>query len=170
VKRWFRPIAYSTIVGLAALALFGGESPADTAPAGTASASQVAPVVQRPRGQVGERRRVQALPLVRQRDGDAFPAALFAADALPSPPPAPTAPVAPTEAPPADLKVLGWMQSGQVPFVFVEWNGTSYTLQRSELVEDAYRFDEIGGGFASFTYLPTGESRRYAVSDPALLE
>jgi len=62
------------------------------------------------------------------------------------------------------------MQSGLVPYVFVEWSGASYTLKRSEIVEDLYRFEEIGGGFASFTYLPTGESRRYAVSDPALLE
>lgn len=166
MKRHFRPIAYSLIAVLAALALFGGESPADTtvvAPARVHASKENARAERAPEGQ---------LPSLRQRGSDAFPAALFAADAIVPAPPAiaPPAPALPVEAASADLKVLGWMQSGAVPFVFVEWNGTSYTLRQTEMVEEQYRFDEIGGGFASFTYLPTGESRRYAVSDPALME
>jgi hypothetical protein len=165
VKRHFRPIAYSLIAGLAALALFGGESPADTTVIAPAHANARAPVkqVEQP---------ARELPSLRERGSDAFPAGLFAADATApaAPPVSSPAPAMPVEAVPADLKVLGWMQSGTVPFVFVEWNGTSYTLRQTEMVEEQYRFDEIGGGFASFTYLPPGESRRYAVSDPALME
>lgn len=164
MKRYFRPMAYSSIVVLAALALFGGESPADT------TTVEAAPV-RTTTAPIARAQRKSELPTLHERESDAFPAALFAADAAPpTPAPAPAAPAAPVAAAPADLKVLGWMQSGSVPHVFVEWNDTSYTLKRTEMVEDLYRFDEIGGGFANFTYMPTGESRRYAVSDPALLE
>lgn len=163
MKRYLRPIAYSTIVVLAALALFGGQAPADTA--------TVEAVEARPRSPVARAERKSELPAVREREDDAFPVALFTADAaLPAPAVVSPAPAAPVSNAPADLKVLGWMQSGSVPHVFVEWSDTSYTLKQTDTIENLYRFDEIGGGFANFTYLPTGESRRYAVSDPALLE
>ncbi|UTA52656.1 hypothetical protein L3D22_09570 [Lysobacter soli] len=166
MRRHFRAIAYSLIAVLAALALFGGESPADTTVAAPVRVHANKSNARAERAPEGE------LPSLRQRGSEAFPVALFAADAMvpTAPAIAPPAPAPPIEAPSADLKVLGWMQSGAVPFVFVEWNGTSYTLRQTEIVEEQYRFDEIGGGFASFTYLPTGESRRYAVSDPALME
>jgi hypothetical protein len=90
-------------------------------------------------------------------------------DRPPPPPPAPAS-SAPQAAPIPDIKVLGWMQSDTGPDVFVEWNGESHTLKPAESVGDAYRFDRIDAGLAEFTYLPTGESRRYPVSDPALLD
>lgn len=71
---------------------------------------------------------------------------------------------------PEDIKVLGWMLSDVDPYIFVDWQDENYTLSPSQSVGDTYRFDRIGGGFADFTYLPTGATRQYAVSDPALEE
>lgn len=159
MKRWFRPLAYSVILALGLLAIFGGKAPADTSAPdrGSPRRTAVAPAHGQP------------LPTLHQRDQAVFPAALFAVDpAPPLPPPQPPEPAPPPA--PAEVKVLGWMMSESVPYVFVEWNDASYTLKREESVGDVYRFDDIGGGFADFTYLPTGEGRRYAVRDPALLE
>jgi hypothetical protein len=165
MKLGFRPVAYSTIAVLVAVAVFGGDTPAD--------ASIVEPVARRVESgtttSAGTTSGV-ALTAVRKRRGQPLPAHLFTLDRpeLPlAPTTQPNAPVAPAV---SDIKVLGWMQSEDGPFVFVEWNNESYTLKPGEPVEEAYRFDRIEAGFADFTYLPTGESRRYTVRDPALLE
>ncbi len=86
---------------------------------------------------------------------------------------APVAPLPVAEAAPApadDIRVLGWMSSDAGPLVFVEYRGQNYSLAPTQAVEETYRFDKIGGGLAEFTYLPTGESRQFTVSDPALIE
>jgi len=60
--------------------------------------------------------------------------------------------------------------SGGDPMIFVEYAGETYTLSPRQVAGGAYRFEKIGAGQAEFTFLPTGEARQYAVSDPAVLE
>lgn len=163
MKRWFRPVAYSLILLLLALAVFGGSPPAEGA-----DESIVRPIAARPLRDAQESAGFDPL---RARIAEAWSADLFAvpARAVEAPPPqVAEAPAAPPPAP--DIKVLGWMRSDDVPHVFVEWAGESHTLKPSESVGDAYRFDRLEAGSADFTHLPTGEPRRYPVSDPALLE
>jgi hypothetical protein len=62
------------------------------------------------------------------------------------------------------------MLADAAPTVFVAYGNENYTLAPAQSVQGIYRFDKIGGGQAVFTYLPTGETRQYAVSDPALSE
>ncbi|NZA25161.1 hypothetical protein H0E84_02090 [Luteimonas sp. SJ-92] len=141
------------------LALFGEQAPTGTGESGVVPQLRAATPAERE----------QTLPEIGQRDAGSFPVGLFPLDLAPPPPPS-RPPEPPPPPAPAEIKVLGWMMSGSVPHVFVEWNDVNYTLMREEAVEDVYRFDGIGGGFAEFTYLPTGEGRRYSVRDPALLE
>lgn len=159
MKRWFRPIAYSLILILAALAVFGGEAPHDpvlvepSISRQTSKADPVGPDFAR----------------LRDRRREVLPSSLFTVEAIAPvvvPPPAAVT-VAPSV---PDVKVLGWMLSDSTPYVFVEWSGDSYTLKPTESVGDTYRFERVEAGFADFTYLPTGETRRYTVSDPALLD
>jgi len=171
MKRWFRPVAYSLIAVLVALAVFGPapDSAADDfvraaprEPVATPGASTNVDAA--PPGDVAA-----PLPALRPRGDDGFARDLFAA---PPPPPAP-APVeaaAPVEAPVPEIKVLGWLESDGVPQVFVEFAGDTAALTPGQLAGDAYRFDSIGAGTARFTYLPTGATREFEVSDPATSE
>ena len=161
MKRWFRPIAYSSIALLVGLAVFG-EGRSSDAGIVEALAPRRAAVAVADDGQ-------SALQPVRERAGQSLPADLFGVEPPPPPPPAPVA-SAPQATPIPELKVLGWMQSDTGPDVFVEFNGESYTLKPTEAIGEAWRFDRIDAGSAEFTYLPTGESRRHPVSDPALLD
>ena len=163
MKRWFRPVAYSSIAVLALMAIFGGKAPADVAVV-AASRTGARPAHAR------AEREAQPHTALRDRRGQRLSAALFAAPAPPSPSPAPVQAPAPVAAPPPDIKVLGWMQSETGPSVFVEWNGENYSLKPTESVDNGYRLDRVEAGFAYFTYVPTGDSRRYAVRDPALIE
>lgn len=160
LKRWSRPIAYSLILVLGVLAVFGDEG----SPHGD-TVVQAAPVRVEHGGGSGP-----SLPALSQREATPFPQELFVADPVPQPPT--LAPVVePTPAPaPKEPKILGWMLSEAVPYVFVDWEGASHTLKPSETLDDAYRFDGIDDGFADFTHLPTGQTRQYVVTDPALLD
>lgn len=164
MKRWFRPVVYSLVLALALLAILG-EAPADipiAAPAGVpALRARIVP------SDVDAPARP---PMVLERSNGAFAPALFAVERKAAPVVAPVPMVALQPAPPADIKILGWMQAGALPHVFIEWNGESYTLTPTQSVGEMYRFEKIGDGSADFTFLPTGETRRYAVSDPALIE
>jgi hypothetical protein len=77
---------------------------------------------------------------------------------------------APVEAPVPEIKVLGWLESDGVPQVFVEFGGDTAALTPGQMAGDVYRFDAIGAGKARFTYLPTGATREFEVSDPATSE
>jgi len=167
MKRWFRPLAYAVILMLAALAVFGG-SPADPS---VEAAALPAPVAARADAhRPSPTPDAATTPAVAARDDAGFDTELFAAAPRPAPA-AEAAVVAPVAAEaPADLKILGWMLSGSMPYVFVELKGENYTLSPSQTAEELYRFDKIGGGFAEFTHLPTGQTRQYAVSDPAVVE
>jgi hypothetical protein len=167
MNRWFRPVAWSIILVLLALAIFGSDP--KKAPPGTL----VVPIRHVPR---------KARPAIAAPPGRAVLSArrgaisteLFAAEASGPTDPAPALSVVPTPLPPvvpADLKILGWMQpSGGDPMIFVECAGETYTLSPRQVAGGAYRFEKIGAGQAEFTFLPTGEARQYAVSDPAVLE
>jgi len=159
VKKYFRPVAYSIIVLLVALAMFAKNPP---------EAGQV----EHSPGTVGSPRALAADAhspfLVQRSDQDPAPA-LFSV-AKKAPPSVPVAAPVATEAPPPDIKILGWMMSESVPHVFVDWKNESYTLTPGESLDGIFRFEKIGAGFADFIYLPTGETRRYTVSDPALIE
>lgn len=163
MKRYFRPLSYSVIAVLAALAIFG-EAPADLPHAVEPSRRATEPQ--------SASSSARTLPLIEDRPELALSSNLFGIDPERAPAPAQVM-LPPVEAaPPAEILVLGWMLSGSgtKPQVFVSWNNDHYTLSPSESVGDTYRFDQIGGGFADFTYLPTGEPRQYAVSDPAVIE
>lgn len=161
MKRWFRPVAWSIILVLLALAVFGGKRPESSA------AVVVAPTHRSLRSAPIAAARADALP-----GRSAISTVLFQADAVVEAAPARVASTAPpsSEAVVSDLKVLGWMQSGGETLVFVEYAGQTYTLSPLQVAGSAYRFEQIGAGQATFTFLPTGEARQYAVSDPAVLE
>lgn len=163
MKRWFRPLAYSTILVLLAVAILGR-------PAAAPDDAVVLPtrVVHRVEAKT-DSANVPASRL-RVRDKQAWAAGLFHATEQPIP--EQVAPVTETAPPaaPADLKILGWMLADTTPTVFVAYGKENYTLTPAQSVQDVYRFDKIGGGQAVFTYLPTGETRQYEVSDPALSE
>jgi hypothetical protein len=108
------------------------------------------------------------LPALRARGDATFAPDLFTAP--PPPPPAPVEEAAPVEAPIPELKVLGWLEAGGEPQVFVELGGETSALTPGQLAGDAFRFDSLGAGLARFTYLPTGATREFAVSDPAVDE
>lgn len=159
MKRYFRPVAYSAILVLGLLAIFDGE------PATVPAVDQDAPVATRPRQFASD----QSVANLAWRTNEALPLELFATNAkvLVAPTsPAPT--VAQTALP--DIKVLGWMLADSKPYIFLDWSNENYTLSPGESVGDMYRFDTIGQGFADFTFLPTGEARRYTVSDPVSIE
>lgn len=162
MKRWFRPVAYSTIALLSVLALWGGgqtevavAAPMQPERTSARSAGTVPP----------------ELPVVQARVDESFASELFVA-------PERTAPAAPVElstpvmasSAPPELKMLGWMMSDSVPYVFVEVGGTSYTLSPGEPEAGDYRFESIGAGVVDFVYLPTGQTHQYAISDPAVVE
>lgn len=161
MKHWFRPAAYSTIVILAALAVFGG-APTEEAVAASVQPDRVSTRAARPVA--------TEPPVVRARLDESFAPALFVAPErqLPVAPVVLSVPVT-TPAPP-ELKMLGWMMSNSVPYVFVEVGGESYTLSPAQPIAGDYRFDRIGDGMVDFSYLPTGQGRQYAVSDPAVIE
>jgi hypothetical protein len=159
MKKYFRPIAYSVITLLVALAMFA-KNPPET------SQSERSPTAVTSRGVPAAD---DSSPLLGKRSDQDLAPALFAVDKK-APPPAPPVTPAAAEAPPPDIKILGWMLSESVPHVFVDWKNESFTLIPGESLDQTYRFDKIGAGFADFTYLPTGETRRYTVSDPALIE
>lgn len=160
MKKYVRLLAYCVIVVLLALAVFNRESP------------QAFEIVEASRPNAGPASRPAPPPgraEMTKRHDSALSPQLFSSPAkapVPGPAPFEAIPVAP----PADIKVLGWMLSETVPYVFVEWQNESYTLSPTQSAGETYRFDRIGGGFADFTYLPTGATRQYVVSDPALTE
>jgi hypothetical protein len=162
VKRWFRPVAYSLILVLVALAVFADPSP-EAADAFVRAGPPHAEPVATASGGVA----VEATPLAapRARGEDRFAKDLFAAPA-PPPPPAPVDTATPVAAPVPELKVLGFLESDGVPQVFVELGGETAALTPGQLAGDVFRFDSIGAGMARFTYLPTGATSEYAVSDP----
>jgi hypothetical protein len=162
MKRWFRPVAYSTILILLAVAIFGRPA--------TPSAS-VATLPERVahRAEAAARPASHA-PVLHERGKEALAANLFDAAVEPVAEEAPPVVETVAPAPPADLKILGWMLADAAPTVFVAYGNENYTLAPAQSVQGIYRFDKIGGGQAVFTYLPTGETRQYAVSDPALSE
>lgn len=166
MRRWFRPVAYSLIALLGALAIFGkppveANDEATVQPLRTASPSR----------RINRATEATTASVLRTRDTDSMLVDLFDGVAeAESVAAQPAADVAPAVAPPPELKILGWMESGGLPTVFVQYANESYTLTPSQSVDGVFRFEKIGGGQAEFTYLPTGESRQYAVSDPALSE
>lgn len=161
MKRLFRPVAYSLIAVLAALAVFGEDS---AAPVIAAPMRESRPARPASPGQA-------SLPALRERSVAGLHAGLFAVDrAPPPPPPAPVVEVPPPPPPEPELKVLGWMQTETGPHVFVELENENHDLLPTQTAGTLYRFDAIGGGFAEFTYLPNGQSRRYPISDPTLLD
>jgi hypothetical protein len=164
MKRWFRPVAYSIILLLLALAVLGRPSPPP-------AAAIVLPTHVDHRVNTTTRPASKPVSRLHERSGRAWATNLFHA-ATEQSLPDPVAPVAEasTAAPPADLKILGWMLADATPTVFVAYGKENYTLTPTQSVQDVYRFDKLGGGQAVFTYLPTGETRQYAVSDPALSE
>lgn len=164
MKRWFRPVAYSLVLGLAWLAIFG-DAPADVP---VAAPADVATLHAMPAA--GDLDPRATAPAILKRRGGAWAPTLFAVSHKAVVAVAPVEMMAPPPAPLADIKILGWMQTEAQPHVFIEWNSESYTLTPTQSADEVYRFDGIGGGIANFTYLPTGETRTYAVSDPALIE
>jgi hypothetical protein len=163
MKRWFRPVAYSAILVLLAVAILGRPA---TAPADAV----VLPA--RVAHRIEATARPASVPTSRlqARSKQAWPVGLFGAADQPIAEQAAPVAEAAAPAPPADLKILGWMLADATPTVFVAYGNENYTLTPAQSVQDVYRFDKIGGGQAVFTYLPTGETRQYAVSDPALSE
>ena len=166
MKRWFRPIAYSTILILLAVAILG--HPPEPSGDAVVLPTQGSHRIERTRSTVRSES-VNASRL-HVRNKQAWAAGLF--ETADQPTSAEAAPVAETLVPasPPDLKILGWMLADATPTVFVAYGNENYTLAPSQSVEDVYRFDKIGDGLAVFTYMPTGETRQYAVSDPALSE
>lgn len=166
MKRWFRPAAYTVILMLIALAVLG-ESPSVDPVHATVLPVQVA---RAPRLAKPQSTQSLETPAVRDRSDAAFTPALFAAAPRPAAPVVVlSAPMPAPQAPVAELKVLGWMQTESGPYAFVELGGESYTLTPGQ-IQEPYRFNKIGGGFAEFTHMPTGTTRQYAVRDPAVIE
>ncbi|EIL98059.1 hypothetical protein RHOFW104T7_15320 [Rhodanobacter thiooxydans] len=162
MKRWFRPVAYSTILILLAVAIFGRPAvPSASVAALPARVAHRAEAAVRPASRA---------PVLHVRSEEALAASLFDTAVQTVAEEAPPAVETIAPAPSADLKILGWMQADATPTVFVAYGNENYTLTPTQSVKDVYRFDKIGGGQAVFTYLPTGEARQYAVSDPALSE
>lgn len=162
MKRWFRPVAYSLILVLVALASLAGPAP-------PTEAEDFVRALPREEGAAEARRetpaKVPPAALLPRGDGG-FATDLFTAPALP--PPAPVEAAAPVEAPIPELKLLGWIEVDGVPQVFVELGEEASALTPGQLAGDVFRFDSLGAGTARFTYLPTGASREFAVSDPAV--
>lgn len=163
MKRWFRPVAYSAILILLVMAVLGrpAAAPADAVVLPARVAHRIEATVQ-----------PASVPASRlhARSKQAWTVGLFGAAGQPIPEQAASIAETAAPAPPADLKILGWMLADATPTVFVAYGNENYTLTPAQSVQDVYRFDKLGGGQAVFTYLPTGETRQYAVSDPALSE
>jgi hypothetical protein len=172
VKRWFRPVAYSLIAVLVAMAVFANPSPeaADDFVRAVPRDASEAPSEGPATGTTAGEAATEAMPppALQPRDDAHFAAGLFAAPAPPPPPPVEVP--APVEAPIPELKVLGWLELDGAPQVFVELNGETDALTPGQLAGDVFRFDSLGAGTARFTYLPTGATREFAVSDPAASE
>ncbi|MCD9026847.1 hypothetical protein LDO26_01270 [Luteimonas sp. BDR2-5] len=115
-----------------------------------------------------ERRGVtQQLPSIKARQS-AIPIELFAADKPITAPPAPPEAEPIFEPPPPprpEITILGWMQSGVTPHVFVEWRGENHALRPSQELDGTYRFEGIEQGMAEFTYLSDETLRLYRVGD-----
>ena len=159
MKRYVRPLVYCVIVVLLTLAVFNQKS-SPALEIVEASRPHAAPTSPPPTSeQVG----------MMTRGSLALSPQLFPSP-VKTPEPTPASFETIPAAPPADIKILGWMLSEAVPYVFVEWQNESYTLSPAQSAGETYRFDRIGDGFADFTYLPTGAARQYVVSDPALTE
>lgn len=166
MKRWFRPVAYSLVLILAGLAIFGGK------PRAAATPDVVRPVE---RTRVATRVRAAEspeapAPMLAARSQQPMAADLFAAPASVAAMPAPATTVAeipsPTRSAPPDLKVLGWMLADGKPVVFAQIGGEHFVLAPGQDADSPYRFDRLGGGLAVFTYLPNGTRREFAVGDP----
>lgn len=165
MKRYFRPVAYSVIAGLLALALLG-ETPADTP-------AFVKPVArQLPMPSVSPEPEPPSLVMRPQLE---LSAGLFASRMAPSAAASAPEPPQPSVLPPepaSEMTVFGWMVSRAQtdPYVFVSIGNEHYTLSPGESAAGAYRFERIGGGIAEFTHLPSGQPREYAVSDPTVVD
>lgn len=66
---------------------------------------------------------------------------------------------------PPEVTILGWMQAGATPHVFVEWQGDNHALTPSQELDGMYRFEGIDQGMAEFTYLPEQTTRLYRVGE-----
>lgn len=150
-------IYFAVIAVLAAMLLLRPEGEATGGEAGIVAA------VERPVHAPG-------LPGIRGRSSS-LPAALFATpvtvEQAPPPPeplqePPPAVMYAP---PPAEPRILGWMGSGAMRHVFVEWHDENYALAPSATLDDVYRFEGIEQGMAEFTYLPDGTTRMFRVGE-----
>lgn len=158
---WLRPASETTATVMPARS--AARSPASSAPSAAADGRMAAATstqsASRGVNAVGD-----AAPMLAERSGR-MPDNLFAAP----PPPTPQVPVVEVVAEPVfvapDLQMLGWLQSGQVHWVSVMSNNTSYTLQPGEQVEEHYRYEGVRDGMAVFTSLRDGTSREYPISD-----
>ena len=83
---------------------------------------------------------------------DAFKSQSWAPPA-PPPPPSPSVKASPS-APPLPFSYLGRMeQDGQI-FVFLAKQDRNYVVKAGEVLDGAYRLEEVQPGALSFTYLP----------------
>ncbi|KAF1703331.1 hypothetical protein [Pseudoxanthomonas suwonensis] len=150
-------IYFAVIAVLAAMLLLRPEGEATSGDAGIVAA------VERPGhapGLPGTRGRSPSLP-------DALVATPGTGEQAPPPPgplqePPPAVMYAP---PPAEPRILGWMGSGAMRHVFVEWHDENYALAPSATLDDVYRFEGIEQGMAEFTYLPDGTTRMFRVGE-----
>lgn len=158
---WLRPAPETTATVMPART--AASSPASNSASASASArtagAMPAPSVSRGGNAVGD-----GAPMLVDRGGR-MPDDLFTA----LPPTTPQAPVVEVIGEPVfvapDLQMLGWLQSGQVHWVSVMSNNTSYTLQPGEQVEEHYRYEGVRDEMAVFTSLRDGTSREYPISD-----
>lgn len=168
MKRWFRPLAYSIIAVLVVLAVWPVPPPQDD----ESVAAVVAPSVREPRD--APVASASAGPQLAPRAEAMLSARLFSAPAT-----AAAAeevielPVLP-ELEPSEViiepKVVGWMQMGEVPYVFVEYAGAHHALAPGEEVDGVYQLEGVDDGYAQFKHLPTGQERLYPVSEPDAVE
>lgn len=158
---WLRPAPETTATVMPARS--GAGSPAPNDPSVSAD-TRTAAVPSMPSTLRGSNAMADGVPVLADRGGR-MPDDLFTAP----PPPTPQAPVVEVIGEPVfvapDLQMLGWVQSGQVHWVSVMSNNTSYTLQPGEQVEEHYRYEGIRDEMAVFTSLRDGTSREYPISD-----
>lgn len=92
-------------------------------------------------------------------DSDPFPSKAWVAPQKSEPPPAPTAP-------PFPYKFLGKMiQDASSIKLFLSKGDHVYTVNPGEVLDDIYRFDEIGENAIQVTYLPLGTKQKVAYAE-----